>query len=167
MATTMQIGLLNIDSPDLERFKPFSTDAEFKKCEPFEIVDFYGKNDSKRALIVIGKQNNKSFLIWHRRDDYYTPTYYINKSMFSDVFPFKNRDLVDGGKKVKSNDLVCKSSVFIGMHMNEFIFVYGYPTKINTTVTSNITMDQLVFGNIQSGLKFFYFYNGILKSWQN
>lgn len=63
----------------------------------------------------------------------------------------------------KDKEAIKKNSYYIGMSANAFILSKGSPQTVNNTTTSHGSSQQWVYGD----RTYFYFENGILRSWQN
>ncbi|MFM7486673.1 MAG: hypothetical protein ACKO13_07095 [Cytophagales bacterium] len=56
-----------------------------------------------------------------------------------------------------------KGIPWLGMSSNIFLEMFGEPDKVNRTVTSSVIREQWVY----RPNKYYYFENGVLKSWQD
>lgn len=118
-------------------------------------------------------QGSKTFYAWGSRDYLQKykqagnigPNEYIKPTL-----PGKKRQIALKTGKVDSHDLLCKQQIWTGMYPEELIFIKGRSERINKTTSAGFQQEQWVYkkpGGSEFQFDFFYFQNGLLKSWQN
>jgi hypothetical protein len=95
---------------------------------------------------------------------------FLNKYFVSTLnLPKQMINLKSGSMQAKK--AVCDGILYVGMAAEHFLIVNGLPEKINRTVTAGLETVQLVYrkkgAQNQFDRNYFYFTNGILKSWQD
>jgi len=176
-------GFLKVP-PTIEEKKGFATKKDLKRCEEVQFTGVFkttGMMNYKAEVtqgdkkFLVEKFGNKHVLtknLWTGvSSDPQKEVIQVFKNYVSKTLPFKRGSLGKGKSKINKFEYLCnEKGYYTGMTKDQFLFVMGYPEKNNRTVSSSSIREQLVYQK-PSGNEFeknyFYFINGILKSWQD
>lgn len=176
-------GYLSVP-PTIEDRKGYATKADFNRCEKVQFSGVFKTTGTMNYKAEV-TQGNKKFLI-----EQFGNKYVLSSNVWTgnsdnpqkeviDVFkgyvvaklPFSKGKIGKGKSTIDVYDYMCNErGFFTGMTREQFIFVMGYPEKNNRTVTSRVVKEQLVYqkpGGNEFEKNYFYFTNGVLKSWQD
>jgi hypothetical protein len=142
---------------------------EYDPCKKTKLTMFKPNNDwaamgFSMGVIVHFKQDENEFTFIDEgssisKNDKLT---FVDAN-FVDSLNLSNRKIkFKGMAPVTASSLVCEKKIFTGMTSKEFLIAFGKPENVNRTVTSHLIQEQWIYGQ-----KYYYFYNNILKSWQD
>ncbi len=135
----------------------------YSPCEKIKILGFQSIGGG--WIIANLEQQGNLFNVSTKLDDT-NQSVPLFEEQFVNKLNLSNKKEKFSSGTFSRKELICKGSVFVSMTKEEFLVGHSLPEKNNRTTGNFGVHEQWVYGSL-SDAQYYYFEDGILKSWQD